>query len=441
MGAMALGYGYMYGYARCLYDGPWLLRFVGARDACTWLWGWRRDGVRDKHQALLENVRCDPLGLLSQGRVKAWTPGREPSHAEAPPTRGAAGARLGAGPGAVGGNTSCHAYRGPLTVAVFSNLLGRFRLPWLHYRVASCPFKTQPANRRSRKPAAHPRSPTSSPPDSQPRTSPSHNNLDRVLRPHNHHHDTTTTRDALVPPASMKPRVEPLSPLAHLRRLDPRSSSTQSLTPSEPHSTTASFSSSTPPRRRLLLVYIHGFYGNNQSFKSFPAHVHAYLKDALAESHAIHTKIYPRYKTYHAVAVGAEIFSKWLEPHEDEETDVVLVGHSMGGILASDVVLMVSSGRSGRAPSVRSASCRGGSTTEGTYANINSQTRTPSSRTSTSTASSASSPWTRPSWASTRASSPPASRASSAATTPPPRRSRTSRIPRRPPRRTPYRTP
>lgn len=134
-----------------------------------------------------------------------------------------------------------------------------------------------------------------------------------------------------------------LSPLAHLRAPDPRSSSTQSLVPSEPDIDADPTTPQPPPRRRLLAVYIHGFYGNNQSFRSFPAHVHAYLKDALAASHAIHTKIYPRYKTYRAVGVGAEGFSKWLEPHEDEETDVVLVGHSMGGILASEVVLMVSS--------------------------------------------------------------------------------------------------
>lgn len=129
-----------------------------------------------------------------------------------------------------------------------------------------------------------------------------------------------------------------LSPLAHLRTADPRSSSTQSLVPSEADAESLAHDA----RRRLLLVYIHGFYGNNQSFRSFPAHVHACLKDALADTHVIHTKIYPRYKTYHAVKVGAQNFSEWLAPHEDPETDVVLVGHSMGGILAAEVVLMVS---------------------------------------------------------------------------------------------------
>ncbi|UNI18883.1 hypothetical protein JDV02_005121 [Purpureocillium takamizusanense] len=119
----------------------------------------------------------------------------------------------------------------------------------------------------------------------------------------------------------------------HLELLhgDPRSSSTQSLVPSltEPHA-----------RRTLLVVYIHGFYGNDQSFRSFPAHVHALLRTLLADSHMIHSKIYPRYKTYKAIEVARDNFSAWLEPHESPTTDVILVGHSMGGLLTGEVVLM-----------------------------------------------------------------------------------------------------
>lgn len=115
---------------------------------------------------------------------------------------------------------------------------------------------------------------------------------------------------------------------------DPRSNSTQSLVPSL---------GGDKSRRTLLLVYIHGFMGDNTSFQSFPAHVHAYMKDALAESHVIHSKIYPRYKTYKAIDVARDNFSTWLEPHESERTDVILVGHSMGGLLAADVALMVRS--------------------------------------------------------------------------------------------------
>ncbi|KAI0140564.1 hypothetical protein GGR57DRAFT_496032 [Xylariaceae sp. FL1272] len=116
---------------------------------------------------------------------------------------------------------------------------------------------------------------------------------------------------------------------------DPRTSSTQSLTPSLPPY--AEFE-----RRKLLVIYIHGFMGNDTSFQSFPAHVHKYLKLALSDSHVIHSKIYPRYKTYKSIEIARDNFSKWLGPHESPNTDVVLIGHSMGGLLAADVVLMQS---------------------------------------------------------------------------------------------------
>lgn len=116
---------------------------------------------------------------------------------------------------------------------------------------------------------------------------------------------------------------------------DPRLSSTQSLVPS-------TIDTENNSRRRLLIIYIHGFIGNDQSFHSFPVHVHRYLRESLASTHAIHTKIYPRYKTYRALHLARDDFSQWLALHESPSTDVILVGHSMGGLLAADVVLMVS---------------------------------------------------------------------------------------------------
>ncbi|KAL2119208.1 hypothetical protein VTJ04DRAFT_6168 [Mycothermus thermophilus] len=116
---------------------------------------------------------------------------------------------------------------------------------------------------------------------------------------------------------------------------DPRTSSTQSL------------ASSTDPRgqkRKLLIIYIHGYKGSTTSFRSFPAHVHNLLKILLAETHVVHTKIYPRYKTYRSISVACENFSQWLAPHESPTTDVVLVGHSMGGLLAAEVALLPSQG-------------------------------------------------------------------------------------------------
>lgn len=133
-----------------------------------------------------------------------------------------------------------------------------------------------------------------------------------------------------------RPAGRPGAGSAHPYGNGPWSASAQSLVPSD-----AELGDTT--RRKLLLIYLHGYMGNDQSFQSFPAHVHSYLKLALAETHVIHTKIYPRYKTYKHMEVARDNFSRWLEPHESPTTDVIIVGHSMGGLLAAEIVLLVRS--------------------------------------------------------------------------------------------------
>ncbi|KAE8549632.1 hypothetical protein EYB25_008154 [Talaromyces marneffei] len=123
------------------------------------------------------------------------------------------------------------------------------------------------------------------------------------------------------------------SPARNPPPLPPRkdaSSSSMSLGPSE-----------TPQdgRRKLLLIYIHGFMGAEDSFREFPAHVHNLISNTLADSHVIYSKIYPRYKSRRAMTAARDEFSEWLIPHESDQTDVILLGHSLGGILAAEVAL------------------------------------------------------------------------------------------------------
>lgn len=116
-----------------------------------------------------------------------------------------------------------------------------------------------------------------------------------------------------------------------LTRNDPRSSSQESLVPAKGEQS---------ERRKLLLVYIHGFMGNETSFRSFPAHVHSVLAVLLAETHVVHTKIYPRYRSRGNITVARDSFSDWIDPNQDPLTDVVLLGHSMGGLLCAEIALM-----------------------------------------------------------------------------------------------------
>lgn len=91
--------------------------------------------------------------------------------------------------------------------------------------------------------------------------------------------------------------------LAAMSSKDPRSSSQQSLVPDPALPDTG--------RRRLLLVYIHGFMGDETSFRSFPAHVHNLVSITLSDSHVVHTKIYPKYRSRYALEVARDEFSKW----------------------------------------------------------------------------------------------------------------------------------
>lgn len=91
-------------------------------------------------------------------------------------------------------------------------------------------------------------------------------------------------------------------PLTHsLASQDPRSSSTQSLVPA----------GSEDGRRKLLLIYVHGFLGDDDSFQSFPAHVHNVVAVSLVETHVVHTKIYPRYKSRKPIEHARNDLSEW----------------------------------------------------------------------------------------------------------------------------------
>ena len=96
-------------------------------------------------------------------------------------------------------------------------------------------------------------------------------------------------------------------------------------------------------KRKLIVIYIHGFCGTEESFDQFPSHVHSFLKQALRDTYVVYSKIYPQYETRNSMDIAVENFSRWLQPHENSQTDVILVGHSLGGFLAARAAQLVSS--------------------------------------------------------------------------------------------------
>ncbi|KAJ5422991.1 hypothetical protein N7445_011099 [Penicillium cf. griseofulvum] len=101
----------------------------------------------------------------------------------------------------------------------------------------------------------------------------------------------------------------------------------------------------TTEKRRLLLIYIHGFMGSEASFHDLPLHVHDLLTGSLTESHVVYTRMYPRYKSQGELQTAVDHFSAWLSPHEADDLDVILLGHSLGGILAADVARLQQDGQ------------------------------------------------------------------------------------------------
>ncbi|CAK7217729.1 hypothetical protein SBRCBS47491_003269 [Sporothrix bragantina] len=107
--------------------------------------------------------------------------------------------------------------------------------------------------------------------------------------------------------------------------------------------------------RILLLCFVHGFKGGDNTFKTFPDD----LKDAAAklvpDHDRVETIVYPRYETKGELADASQTFLEWLKarvmdvrkahldtpwPPNDRQVGVVLVAHSMGGFVAADALCL-----------------------------------------------------------------------------------------------------
>ncbi|ORX94729.1 hypothetical protein K493DRAFT_28376, partial [Basidiobolus meristosporus CBS 931.73] len=93
---------------------------------------------------------------------------------------------------------------------------------------------------------------------------------------------------------------------------------------------------------RLLLIFIHGFKGNERTFEDFPERLRTVLTNSLTAVD-VDVVVYPQYETRGDLKAAATNLCNWIMKIGEERCEhglppplIVLMGHSMGGLLAAD---------------------------------------------------------------------------------------------------------
>ncbi|KAH8155176.1 uncharacterized protein LAJ45_00185 [Morchella importuna] len=107
-------------------------------------------------------------------------------------------------------------------------------------------------------------------------------------------------------------------------------------------------------RRSLLLCFIHGFKGTDDTFDGFPGDLRALVSNAFPNL-SVKTVVYPQYETRGDLPSCVANFREWLQnrvfdlevaagnpsPIFEPSVRTILVAHSMGGIVAADTLLSI----------------------------------------------------------------------------------------------------
>ncbi|KAK3209640.1 hypothetical protein GRF29_44g277961 [Pseudopithomyces chartarum] len=107
-------------------------------------------------------------------------------------------------------------------------------------------------------------------------------------------------------------------------------------------------------KKTLLLCFIHGFKGSDNTFGTFPSHLKALLQHALPKVTVL-AITYPQYETRGDLHECVGRFKEWLQnkvidlevangtpsPTVDPCVRTILIGHSMGGIVAAETLLSI----------------------------------------------------------------------------------------------------
>ncbi|OTA52730.1 hypothetical protein K449DRAFT_316782, partial [Hypoxylon sp. EC38] len=107
--------------------------------------------------------------------------------------------------------------------------------------------------------------------------------------------------------------------------------------------------------RTLLLCFIHGFKGDEDTFRTFPDDLQERVASKLS-NHNVESIVYPKYDTKGELGQCCTSFLSWLKekvmdvrkahsekpwPPHDRDVGVILVAHSMGGFVASDTLFLI----------------------------------------------------------------------------------------------------
>ncbi|KAI9783243.1 MAG: hypothetical protein M1839_004083 [Geoglossum umbratile] len=107
-------------------------------------------------------------------------------------------------------------------------------------------------------------------------------------------------------------------------------------------------------KKTLLLCFIHGFKGDDNTFGGFPEYLRVKVSSALPKIN-VATIVYPRFETRGELGAAVAKFREWLQnkvidleveagtpsPTVDPSVHVILIGHSMGGIVAAETAIAI----------------------------------------------------------------------------------------------------
>ncbi|KIY73825.1 hypothetical protein CYLTODRAFT_484973 [Cylindrobasidium torrendii FP15055 ss-10] len=94
--------------------------------------------------------------------------------------------------------------------------------------------------------------------------------------------------------------------------------------------------------KTVHIIYVHGFNGDETTFQSFPMDMQHYLTQHIPPQLGITVKssLYPTYKSRKSIATGVNNILHWL--NTQPSGPVILIGHSMGGLLVAEAATHMS---------------------------------------------------------------------------------------------------